>query len=223
MSSLNACPITVSTLSMWLNTFADELLLNTETLTRLDSAIGDADHGVNMQRGAEAIQSMLSANTSGTPSELFHETGDALLEGVGGAAGPLYAAFFFGLARSSQGLIELDSKQFASAFQEGVEGLSSLGRAEPGDKTMLDTVSPAAKAMIQSADSGSTISQVLAAGMKAASAGRDATEGWQARKGRASYLGPRSIGHIDPGAASIALLFDAFSCVLKHALPPGSQ
>ncbi len=207
----NESSLTVTALTKWVLSFADLLDENTEVLTRLDSAIGDADHGINMERGAHALRVALADTVSDSPSALFHAVGDSLLEGVGGAAGPLYASFFFGVSRASVGHSTLDPHQLASALEGGVNELVARGRAEIGDKTMVDAASPAVNEMRAAAAAGRSMDQVRLVGQQAANAGRSATEALQALKGRASYLGPRSVGHIDPGAASMAYLFDALA------------
>jgi phosphoenolpyruvate---glycerone phosphotransferase subunit DhaL len=205
--------LTVLALTKWLLLFSDLLSENTENLTRLDSAIGDADHGINMERGAEALRASLTGAAFDAPSDVFQAAGDALLEGVGGAAGPLYASFFFGAARASVGETVLDSTGFGRAVDGGVAELMARGRAELGDKTMVDAALPAARAMSTVNGTGQPLYAVLLAGRDAANEGRDATKDLQALKGRASYLGPRSVGHVDPGAASMTLLFDALSVI----------
>lgn len=195
--------------------YADLLLLHRDALTRLDSAIGDGDHGINMERGAIAMREVLTDAPLESPSGLLQTVGDALLEGIGGAAGPLYASFFFGAARASVDLVELTPMQLAVALKGGVTELAARGRAELGDKTMLDASGPATQAILVAAVAGGTLPEVLLEGRRAANQGRDSTEPMKALKGRASYLGPRSIGHIDPGAASMALLFDALAAIAR--------
>jgi phosphoenolpyruvate---glycerone phosphotransferase subunit DhaL len=203
--------LTIDVLIRWILRFSELLDEHTGTLTRLDSAIGDADHGINMERGAIAMRGALLDAEFASPSTLFHAVGDALLEGIGGAAGPLYASFFFGAARATLGQDSLDLLQFAASLEAGIAELAARGRAEPGDKTMLDSGGPASHAISAAARRGESTFDAFDAGRQAASRGRDATEALQALKGRASYLGPRSVGHIDPGAASMALLFDALA------------
>jgi dihydroxyacetone kinase-like protein len=201
--------ITSATIRTWMTTFADLLLLHTDRLTELDSAIGDADHGANMARGAAAIHATLADDSTGEPGRILQRLGEAMLDGIGGAAGPLYASLIFGMAEACGGNDSLAAGELASALDRGVAALANRGRAELHDKTMYDAALPAIQAFQQAAAAGGT--PRVAAEMAAAAArhGLASTEPLQARKGRASYLGPRSVGHLDPGAASVTLLFEA--------------
>ncbi len=203
--------ITASELKTWLLQYGQLLIEQTEYLTKLDSAIGDADHGVNMQRGATAMRQTLTETTKTAPSELLEEVAEAVLEGIGGAAGPLYASLFFGMAGAVDGETSVTPQQLGDALQAGVDSLAARGRAERGDKTMFDAAGPAIEAFRQTLDAGDDLNTAIEAAESAANLGRDETAPMQARKGRASYLGPRSVGHIDPGATSVALLFEALT------------
>jgi phosphoenolpyruvate---glycerone phosphotransferase subunit DhaL len=202
--------------TQWMLAFADLLIENTDYLTRLDAAIGDADHGLNMQRGACTIRAVLEFNSFDTPAGVLHEVGEAALDGIGGAAGPLYASLLFGIAKPIAQQAVLDPRNLSQALHAGVAALAARGRAERNDKTMFDSAFPAVEAMLAACDR-SDLTQCIVVAQCAARAGRDATEPLQARRGRASYLGPRSVGHIDPGAASVTLLFEAMTILTGSA------
>jgi len=190
----------------WLNNFRQVLAENKTYLTDLDSAIGDADHGINMDRGFIAVQAEISSNISTEIRGLLQTVATVLIRNVGGAAGPLYGTFFLRAAAACAGKTELDAAGVVAFFQAGVEGVRQRGRAEPGDKTMIDTLQPALEAMQKAIGEGSSLAAILDAGTAAAEQGMLSTVPMQARKGRASYLGPRSVGHQDPGATSSWLL-----------------
>ncbi|QAB16581.1 dihydroxyacetone kinase subunit L [Leucobacter muris] len=202
--------ITVDTLTRWLTGFADRVTEQREYLTELDSAIGDADHGANMARGMAAVVDKIGQDPAATADALLKTTGMTLVSSVGGASGPLYGTFFLRMGASAGAVPELDAAALGAALRAGYEGILQRGKAEPGDKTMIDAMLPALDAYDAAAASGS-LADALAAASAAAAEGRDATEPLVARKGRASYLGERSAGHIDPGSASTALLFDALA------------
>jgi phosphoenolpyruvate---glycerone phosphotransferase subunit DhaL len=200
--------IDTAALDRWIRAFATAVAENEEMLTRLDSAIGDADHGANMARGLKAVLAKLDANPPDGPAALLKQTGMTLVSTVGGAAGPLYGTFFLRMASAIGDADSLDQKGFAEALRAGVQGVVARGKAEAGDKTMYDALAPAVDAL-DAALGGEDTSGALEAAADAAASGRDATIPMQARKGRASYLGERSIGHQDPGATSAALLIAA--------------
>lgn len=202
--------ITVDTLTRWLTGFADRVTEQREYLTELDSAIGDADHGANMARGMASVVDKIGQDPAATADALLKTTGMTLVSSVGGASGPLYGTFFLRMGASAGAVPELDAAALGAALRAGYEGILQRGKAEPGDKTMIDAMLPALDAYDAAAVSGS-LADALAAASAAAAEGRDATEPLVARKGRASYLGERSAGHIDPGSASTALLFDALA------------
>jgi phosphoenolpyruvate---glycerone phosphotransferase subunit DhaL len=184
------------------------LAANRNYLTALDAAIGDADHGANMSRGFEAVVEKLAEERVYNPGAVFRLTGMTLLSTVGGASGPLYGTFFVRMAQACEGKADLGLGDWADALDAGVEGIIFRGRAEPGDKTMLDALLPARDALREAADAGGE----LAAGLASASSaeeGMRATTPLVAKKGRASYLGERSAGHQDPGATSAYLLLRA--------------
>jgi phosphoenolpyruvate---glycerone phosphotransferase subunit DhaL len=196
-------------LGRWLRSFADAVTDNADMLTTLDSAIGDADHGANMRRGMKAVVAKLDAAPDASPSTLLKTAGMTLVSTVGGASGPLYGTFFLRMAGALGTGESVGAADFAKALRAGVEGVVQRGRAEAGDKTMFDALAPALDALDAAIASGGGLAAALADATVAAEKGRDATESMVARKGRASYLGQRSVGHIDPGATSAAMLIAA--------------
>ncbi|MFD8568992.1 dihydroxyacetone kinase subunit DhaL [Streptomyces sp. NPDC059639] len=171
-------------------------------LTELDSAIGDADHGSNLQRGFASVAQILEQESPDTPGGVLTLAGKQLISKVGGASGPLYGTLLRRTGKALGDGAEVSEAEFAAALRAGVDAVAALGGAAPGDKTMLDALIPAVDAL----DGGD-----FAAARTAAEHGAEATTPLQARKGRASYLGPRSIGHQDPGATSSALLIGALA------------
>lgn len=204
--------VDTAALERWIRAFAASAAEHADELTRLDSAIGDADHGANMARGTAAVVAKLDA--SGGPATLLKQVGMTLVSTVGGASGPLYGTFFLRMATAAGDAAELDAAAFGAALRAGVAGVVARGKAEPGDKTMLDALVPAVDAYDAAlADGG--LAGALRAAVDAGAAGRDATVPMQARKGRASYLGERSVGHQDPGATSAVLLLEAAAAGLS--------
>jgi dihydroxyacetone kinase-like protein len=193
-------------LRSWLGGFAEEVAANRDLLTQLDAAIGDADHGANLDRGLVAVVATLAGGEQDTPAAVLKTTGMTLVSTVGGASGPLYGTLFLRMAASAGEVGSLDPQQFASALRAGLEGVVARGRAQAGDKTMYDALAPACDALDASLAAGGSLADALAAAEQAAGAGRDGTIPMLARKGRASYLGERSVGHQDPGATSTAML-----------------
>ncbi len=187
--------------------FTEEIGKNREYLTDLDAKIGDGDHGSNMARGTKAALEKLEAAEPKTYAEFGKTVGMGLVSSVGGASGPLYGTFFLRFGAAGGDAEELDLAGFAKAFRAGVEGVVARGKAQAGDKTMLDALFPAADAL----DAGSDLDSALKKAKEAAQAGRDATEPMIAHKGRASYLGERSAGTIDPGSASATMLVSALA------------
>ena len=182
-----------------------------DELIQLDREIGDADHGENMDRGFRAVASKMDTAEPETPGAALKLAATVLISTVGGASGPLYGTAFLRAAAAVGDETELDAAAVAKALQAGMEGVVARGRAEVGDKTMIDALSPAVEAAKNAAEAGADSTKVLAAAAEAAHQGVRATEPLVARKGRASYLGERSAGHIDPGARSTALLLSAFA------------
>jgi phosphoenolpyruvate---glycerone phosphotransferase subunit DhaL len=186
--------------------FAATIAENKEYLTELDSAIGDADHGINMDRGMQAVLPKIDALETSDIGLLFKTVGMTLVSTVGGAGGPLYGTLFLQLGVATGGLTELDAKAWLEALTAAVSGVQARGKAEPNDKTMLDALIPARDALADAVGEGAGLTDALRRSTKAAEEGMKATIPLVARKGRASYLGERSAGHQDPGATSSHLL-----------------
>ncbi|MCW2533879.1 MAG: dihydroxyacetone kinase, subunit [Blastococcus sp.] len=198
-------------LTAWVQEFARLVHEQRDVLTELDAAIGDADHGTNLDRGLAAAVSALAAESPTDPAAVLKTVATTLIRTVGGASGPLYGTFFL---RASGALGEGDGAALAAALRAGVEGIAARGKAEPGDKTMLDALGPACDALDEALADGRPLDVALRAAAEGAARGRDATVPMVARKGRASYLGERSAGHQDPGATSATLLMEAASTAL---------
>ncbi|HEX6360941.1 dihydroxyacetone kinase subunit DhaL [Actinophytocola sp.] len=175
-------------------------------LIQLDRAIGDGDHGENLDRGFRAVLAAFEASTPDSPSAVLKTVATTLISKVGGAAGPLYGTAFLRASTAVKDKAELDVTDVVDALTAALGGVVARGKAELGDKTMVDALDPAVKAAV-----GDTVTEALAAAADAAQAGADATVPLVARKGRASYLGERSAGHMDPGARSTALLLRALA------------
>ena len=203
--------VSLDRLVAWLSRFTQLVTENRSYLTELDSAIGDADHGSNMARGMAAVMEKTAAAPSSAVDELFKLVGMTLVTSVGGASGPLYGTFFLRFGTTAGAVTELDSAGLAAALRAGLGGIFARGKAELGDKTMFDAMSPAVDAFDAEIAAGADLAAGAAGAAAAAAAGRDATEPLVARKGRASYLGDRSAGHLDPGATSTAFLFQALA------------
>ncbi len=200
----------------WLSNFADVLTENKEYLTRLDSAIGDADHGINMKRGFDKVMDKLPTVADKDIGSILKTIGMTLISSVGGASGPLYGTFFMRSGIAAAAKEELNGEDLVALLQAGVEGVVQRGRAQPGDKTMVDVWIPALDAMNASLASGDDAIGALEAAVAAAEQGMKDTIPLQAKKGRASYLGERSIGHQDPGATSSYLMLKALLDTLKE-------
>ena len=203
----------------WLSLFAEEVAANRDLLTTLDSAIGDADHGANLDRGATAALAAIAGVEQSSPGVLLKTTGMTLVSTVGGASGPLYGTFFLRMAGSAGDAESLDGPAFAASLRAGLEGVVARGRAQAGDKTMYDALAPACDALDAALADGRELADALSLAAAAADAGRDATIPMLARKGRASYLGERSVGHQDPGATSAALLVSTAARALSGGSP----
>jgi phosphoenolpyruvate---glycerone phosphotransferase subunit DhaL len=206
---------TAADVARWVRAFQAETAEHKDRLIELDAAIGDADHGANMDRGMRAVVAKLDT----TPVEaeiggLFKTVGMTLVSTVGGAAGPLYGTLFLRMATAVAGRAELDGQAWATALEAGVGGVQDRGRAVPGDKTMVDALLPAVAAFRATVDRGGSTAEAWHRAAVAARAGVKATIPMVARKGRASYLGERSAGHQDPGATSSYLLVKCGADVL---------
>ena len=190
----------------WVRAFAATIAENKEYLTELDSAIGDADHGINMNRGMQAVLAKLEGDSQADAGALLKTVGMTLVSTVGGASGPLYGTLFLQMGSSAAGKPELSDVDWAAALAAGVAGVQRRGKAELGDKTMIDALVPAVEALASSLAGGSAAGEALRRSAEAAQEGMTATIPLVARKGRASYLGERSANHQDPGATSSWLL-----------------
>jgi dihydroxyacetone kinase-like protein len=208
--------VTTAALDRWVREFAAQVSANRDYLTELDSAIGDADHGANMDRGMTAAVAALDELHPETAWALFTKVGMTLVSTVGGASGPLFGTFFLRFGSSLGDATEVTPEQFAAALRAGLEGVVARGKAEAGDKTMYDALAPATDALDASLASGADLPAALASASAAAAAGRDATTPMLARKGRASYLGERSAGHQDPGATSTHLLLRSAAAAVQN-------
>jgi phosphoenolpyruvate---glycerone phosphotransferase subunit DhaL len=198
----------------WVRAFAAEVSDNRAYLTKLDSAIGDGDHGTNMDRGMRKALERLDTVQGEDIGGALKAVGMALVSSVGGAGGPLYGTLFMQMGSASDGKSELDLAGWADAVEAGVKGVQTRGKAEPGDKTMVDALLPAAESLREAAGEGAELGDALRRSATAAEEGMKATIELVARKGRASYLGPRSAGHQDPGATSSYLLLKSAADVL---------
>ncbi len=201
----------------WLRCYRETIRENKELLTELDSAIGDADHGANMDRGFSAVLAKLPSVEDKDIGTILKTAGMTLVSTVGGAGGPLYGTFFMRAAMVVDNKTELTAQELADAFDAGVAGVQLRGKATAGEKTMLDALLPACQAMHETLDSGQGLNASLAAAVAAAEQGMKGTIPMLATKGRASYLGERSIGHQDPGATSSYFLVRcAATCMSKE-------
>jgi phosphoenolpyruvate---glycerone phosphotransferase subunit DhaL len=201
--------ITAAEVRDWIRAYAAVIAENRAELVRLDTAIGDGDHGTNMDRGMRKAVEKVDGTDGEDIGALLKAVGMALVSSVGGAAGPLYGTLFLQMGMACAGREELDLAGWTAALDSGVQGLQARGKAEPGDKTMVDALVPAVEALRAASADGSPISDALRRSAGAAEEGMEATIPMEARKGRASYLGPRSVGHQDPGATSSQLLLAA--------------
>ena len=190
---------------------ADVVGEHRDELVELDRAIGDADHGENLNRGFTAIVSVLDSADPEAPAAVLKLAATTLISKVGGAAGPLYGTAFLRAATALGDRAELDSDGVTAALRAALDGVRARGKAEEGDATMVDALTPAVAAAEAAAGSGKSVRGVLLAAADAADTGAEATAPLVARKGRASYLGERGIGHVDPGARSTALLLRALA------------
>jgi phosphoenolpyruvate---glycerone phosphotransferase subunit DhaL len=193
----------------WITAAAAVIEEQRDHLTQLDAAIGDADHGINLARGFTAVLSALDTAAPATPGAVLTVTGSTLISKVGGASGPLYGMAFRRAGKALGDAPDVDLPTLAAALEAALAGVQQLGAAREGDKTMVDALAPATGAFSKAIAEGAPAADALAALVAAAQAGAMATISMQALKGRASYLGPRSVGHEDPGAASTALILAA--------------
>jgi phosphoenolpyruvate---glycerone phosphotransferase subunit DhaL len=207
---MEGASVNADTVQRWLRDAAASLKENRDYLTQLDAAIGDADHGTNMDRGFTAVVEKLEAADAPTaPGRILTAAGGTLVSTVGGASGPLWGTALRRAGRALGDAEEFDAEQLAAALQAALDGVVELGAAREGEKTMVDSLSPAVRALQEALSNGDSIAEAVVAARTASEEGMRATVPLQATKGRASYLGERSIGHQDPGATSTALVLAA--------------
>jgi phosphoenolpyruvate---glycerone phosphotransferase subunit DhaL len=193
----------------WIMSAAEVIEVNRDHLTQLDAAIGDADHGINLARGFTAVLGALGAAPTSAPGAILTLTGNTLISKVGGASGPLYGTAFRRAGKALGDAADVDLPALSAALDAALAGVQQLGAAREGDKTMVDALAPATRAFSKAIAEGGSPDDALTSLAEAAQAGAVATIPMQALKGRASYLGPRSVGHEDPGAVSTALILGA--------------
>ena len=201
----------------WIKAYASTIAEQKDYLTQLDSAIGDADHGTNMNRGMTAAVEKLDGGSATDVGGVLKTVGMTLVSKVGGAGGPLYGTLFMQMGASAAGKAELSLEDWANAVDAGLKGVKARGKAEPGDKTMIDALTPAAEALAKAVAEVASLGDALSSAAAAAEDGMKATIPLVARKGRASYLGARSAGHQDPGATSSFLLMKTAEEVFADA------
>lgn len=201
----------------WIQVYASTIAENKDYLTELDSAIGDADHGINMHRGMSAVMEKLDGAGGEDVGGLLKTVGMTLVSRVGGAGGPLYGTLFMQMGAATAGKSELSIEDWAEAVDAGLKGVQARGKAEPGDKTMIDALTPAAEALSKAVAEDASLDDALNSATRAAEDGMKATIPLIARKGRASYLGERSAGHQDPGATSSFLLIKTAGETFKNS------
>jgi phosphoenolpyruvate---glycerone phosphotransferase subunit DhaL len=198
--------LNVFTVRRWMSECARLMHDNRDYLTQLDAAIGDADHGSNMTRGFDAVAARVADLEVDSPGALLLEVASTLISSVGGASGPLWGSVFRGAGRAAGVAPEITLAGLGDALEAGLNEVVELGAAQPGEKTMVDALGPAVVAVREGVRSGATLSAGVIAARQAAEQGQRDTVLMLARKGRAAYLGERSIGHQDPGATSVGLV-----------------
>jgi phosphoenolpyruvate---glycerone phosphotransferase subunit DhaL len=208
-------PVTHTDILHWLERSVQVLHENSALLTQLDSAIGDADHGINMDRGFQAVAIKLPGMENADISTILKTVGSTLVSTVGGASGPLYGTAFLRAAMATAGKETLDALDVIAMFEASLTGLKARGKAQAGEKTMLDALIPAIEAAQQAQAKQASLLEVVQSLADGARAGMQSTIPMQATKGRASYLGERSVGHQDPGATSCWLLLQALADTLE--------
>ncbi|WP_368911106.1 dihydroxyacetone kinase subunit DhaL [Proteus vulgaris] len=203
--------LTQAQIILWLQQCAQLFEQNSDYLTDLDREIGDADHGLNMNRGFRKVQEKLPEFEGQDIGTILKTTGMTLLSNIGGASGPLFGTFFIRAAKPTASLQTLELNQLVEMITEGVEGIVSRGKAEPNDKTMCDVWWPVVESLKHANEQNLSIKEALTQAQVVAEKAAENTIPMQARKGRASYLGERSIGHKDPGSASVVLMIQALT------------
>jgi phosphoenolpyruvate---glycerone phosphotransferase subunit DhaL len=199
----------------WLQVYTNVIEQHKDELTELDAAIGDADHGINMDRGFKKVRNLIGSLKAQDISSIFKTISMTLISSIGGASGPLYGTWFLRASAIATNKQELTPQDLLTLLQAGLKGVLERGKAELGDKTMVDVLSPAVVAYQQALDQGLDLLPALRVGVKAGEKGLQATIPMLAKKGRASYLGERSIGHQDPGATSAYWLLRSLLEVLE--------
>jgi len=199
----------------WIHRYADHVAQQKDFLTQLDAAIGDADHGANMHRGFQAVLKKFPEMQDKDLGTIFKTVAMTLISTVGGASGALYGTFFLQASTVATGKTEVSPLEFVGILEKGLAGIVLRGKAAIGDKTMIDALQPAIKALRQDLENGSSLPEAMAKALEAAQNGAKSTIPLVAKKGRASYLGERSADHQDPGATSTALLFQALAEATK--------
>jgi phosphoenolpyruvate---glycerone phosphotransferase subunit DhaL len=215
---MEAMTLRQATLRRWMIFCAAAMTEQCEYLTQLDAAIGDADHGANMMRGFQSIETRLeSLPETALPSEVLSTSGIALMSSVGGASGPLWGVALRRAGKVLEGLEDVSLEAFSKALRLGLEAVTELGAAELGEKTMVDALEPAVRALLEAKIQGLTLAQAANMAWRAAEDGAKGTAPMIALKGRASYLGDRAIGHQDPGAVSTVFIFAALHRALADS------
>ena len=210
-------PISRDDVLEWIKAVASMISENSTYLTELDAAIGDADHGANMDRGFKAAMNKMPEISDKDIGTIFKTVGMTLISTVGGAGGPLYGTFFLQAGMKTAGKMELSAADWSEALEAALSGIIMRGKAELGDKTMVDALTPAVNALKQAVQENRSISEALNGSAEAARQGMEATIPLVARKGRASYLGERSADHQDPGATSSYMMLKVAADTWKNA------
>jgi len=215
MTTMTATTLSSETVLQWLQNCAETFEKHKDELTQLDAAIGDADHGANMARGFTAVKGKLPFLKEQDIGAIFKSVAMTLISTVGGASGPLYGTLFLQAIPGAEGKTALTQQDLATVMASGLQGLMNRGKAVVGDKTMVDALVPAVEALkpIENDSLAAAVDRAVLAAKK----GADSTVPLVARKGRASYLGERSAGHLDPGAASSVLLLEALHEAIQSA------
>ncbi|RAM50491.1 MAG: dihydroxyacetone kinase subunit L [Hapalosiphonaceae cyanobacterium JJU2] len=208
--------VTTEQILQWLQRFATTVEANKDYLTELDAAIGDADHGINMERGFKKVITQLPTVADQDIGSILKTVSMTLISTVGGASGPLYGTLFLRASTVVAGKKELSEQDMLAMLQAGLDGVLTRGKAQLGDKTMVDSLSPAVAAFAQAVTGGEDTLSAMQQAVAAAEKGMQDTTPMQAKKGRASYLGERSIGHQDPGATSAYLMLQSLLDVISH-------
>lgn len=215
MTTMAATTLSSGTVLLWLQNCAATFERNKEKLSQLDAAIGDADHGANMARGFTAVKDKTQFLQDKDVGAIFKSVAMTLVSTVGGASGPLYGSLFLQAISGADGKMALTHEEFAAVMEAGLRGLMSRGKAIVGDKTMIDALVPSVAALkpVENDSLAAAVDRALDAARK----GAESTVPLIARKGRASYLGERSAGHLDPGAASSVMLLEALQEAIQSS------